>query len=82
MWENVDFNVWRSKPLEDLLWQSLLTILKSSIPIALDTETTDLNPFKAELVGIGICWGEKLNELAYIPIGHKIGDPIFNNKIF
>ena len=43
-------------------------------PVALDTETTDLNPFRAELVGIGICWGEDLDALAYIPIGHKPSD--------
>ncbi len=40
-------------------------------PIALDTETTALNPFQAELVGIGLCWGEGLADLAYIPIGHQ-----------
>ncbi len=40
-------------------------------PIALDTETTSLNPFKAELVGIGVCWGEAPNEVAYIPIAHQ-----------
>ena len=40
-------------------------------PIALDTETTDLNPFRAELVGIGLCWGEGPSDLAYIPIGHQ-----------
>ncbi len=39
-------------------------------PVALDTETTSLNPFKAELVGIGLCWGEGLADLAYVPIGH------------
>ncbi len=41
------------------------------LPIALDTETTSLNPFKAELVGIGFCWGEGANDMAYIPIGHQ-----------
>ncbi len=40
-------------------------------PVALDTETTSLNPFKAELVGIGLCWGEGPADLAYIPIGHQ-----------
>jgi len=40
-------------------------------PVALDTETTNLNPFKAELVGIGVCWGDSPNELAYLPIGHQ-----------
>jgi DNA polymerase I len=40
-------------------------------PVALDTETTDLNPFRAELVGIGIAWGEGTADLAYIPIAHQ-----------
>ena len=39
--------------------------------ISLDTETTSLNPIDAELVGIGMCTGDKLNEVYYIPIGHK-----------
>jgi DNA polymerase-1 len=37
-------------------------------PVALDTETTDLNPFRAELVGIGLCWGEGTGDLAYVPL--------------
>ncbi|MCS5692029.1 DNA polymerase I [Cyanobium sp. FGCU-6] len=37
-------------------------------PVALDTETTDLNPFRAELVGIGLCWGEAPHDLAYVPL--------------
>jgi DNA polymerase-1 len=40
-------------------------------PVALDTETTSLNPFQAELVGLGVCWGEGPRDLAYIPIGHR-----------
>ncbi len=40
-------------------------------PVALDTETTSLNPFQAELVGIGFCWGEGPADLAYVPIGHQ-----------
>jgi DNA polymerase-1 len=39
-------------------------------PVALDTETTSLNPFQAELVGVGLAWGDGAAELAYIPIGH------------
>ena len=41
-------------------------------PVALDTETTSLNPFQAELVGVGLAWGEGPSELAYIPIGHQV----------
>ncbi|CAK6687088.1 DNA polymerase I [Synechococcus sp. CBW1107] len=40
-------------------------------PIALDTETTSLNPFQAELVGVGLCWGAGRSDLVYIPIGHQ-----------
>ena len=53
------------------LVQSLMTCTDAGSPVALDTETTDLNPFKAELVGIGICWGEELDALAYIPLSHN-----------
>ncbi|MDM7953755.1 MAG: DNA polymerase I [Cyanobium sp. CZS 25K] len=48
----------------------LLACTDPAAPVALDTETTSLNPFRAELVGIGLCWGEGLADLAYVPIGH------------
>ena len=48
----------------------LLAATDPAAPIALDTETTALNPFQAELVGIGVAWGAGLDEVAYIPIGH------------
>ncbi len=48
----------------------LLAATDPAAPIALDTETTALNPFQAELVGLGLAWGEGLADLAYIPIGH------------
>ena len=59
--------------LDDLVTR-LMACTTTSSPVAVDTETTDLNPFKAELVGIGVCWGEALDDLAYIPIGHKTSD--------
>jgi DNA polymerase-1 len=46
----------------------------SKTPVAWDTETTDLEPRDAELVGIGCCWGTKLDEVAYIPLGHTTGE--------
>nr|MCH9713795.1 DNA polymerase I [Cyanobacteriota bacterium] len=49
----------------------LLAATDPAAPIALDTETTALNPFRAELVGIGLAWGEGPADLAYIPIGHQ-----------
>ncbi|MEH2392141.1 MAG: DNA polymerase I [Nostoc sp.] len=52
----------------------------SKTPVAWDTETTDLEPRDAELVGIGCCWGTKPDEVAYIPLGHKTGENL--NKDF
>ena len=50
----------------------LLAHTQSGPPVALDTETTSLNPFQAELVGLGLCWGPGNQDLAYIPIGHRL----------
>ena len=54
---------------------ALLTRLEASTnplkPVALDTETTSLNPLQAQLVGIGVCWGEHKDDMAYIPLGHQ-----------
>lgn len=59
--------------LESLV-QRLMAFTDATAPVAIDTETTDLNPFKAELVGLGVCWGDALDALAYVPIGHKEDD--------
>ncbi len=53
------------------LMARLLAATDAASPVALDTETTSLNPFRAELVGVGLAWGEGPGELAYIPIGHQ-----------
>ncbi|WP_353291531.1 DNA polymerase I [Synechococcus sp. M16CYN] len=55
----------------DQLAQRLMHSKNMDAPVAIDTETTHLNPFKAELVGLGVCWGEATDALAYIPIGHR-----------
>ncbi len=60
--------------LEALLVR-LMAATDPAQPIALDTETTSLNPFQAELVGVGLCWGEGSSDLAYIPIGHQPPSP-------
>jgi len=44
------------------------------VPVAWDTETTDLKPRSAQLLGIGCCWGTGANDVAYIPIHHATGD--------
>lgn len=61
-------------PKLEALLTKLKTFTNSQFPVAWDTETTDLNPRLAKLVGIGCCWGKELNEMAYIPIGHSTGD--------
>lgn len=49
----------------------ILQNLPTNHPVAWDTETSDLDPHKADLVGIGCCWGSEAT--AYIPLGHKTG---------
>jgi DNA polymerase I len=53
--------------------EKLCEILSSKQSAAWDTETSALNPFEAELVGIGCCWGESISEVAYIPLSHSEG---------
>ncbi len=53
--------------LLQLLWERT----DPMAPVSLDTETTSLNPFRAELVGVGLAWGSGPAELAYIPIAHQ-----------
>lgn len=48
---------------------SLVKVLEASDLIAFDTETTALDPFRAELVGIALAVRE--GEGYYIPVGHK-----------
>ena len=45
-------------------------------PVAWDTETTSIDPLEADLVGIGCCWGEGPSEMAYIPVGHTVGEQL------
>ncbi len=55
----------------------LVTTLKQhqdpAYPVSWDTETTDLKPRNAELVGIGCCWGNDVKEIAYVPVKHTQG---------
>ncbi|MBD3882596.1 DNA polymerase I [Phormidium tenue FACHB-886] len=55
------------------LVQRLQTYQDEAAPVAWDTETTALDPRDAELVGIGCCWGTELDQIAYIPTGHRLG---------
>lgn len=55
------------------LIEHLQKFTDSATPVAWDTETTDLEPRDAQLVGIGCCWGDASTDMAYIPIGHAAG---------
>lgn len=59
----------------------LQTLTNPEIPVAWDTETTDLEPRNATLVGIGCCWGTKPDESAYIPLAHKSGENLSQNLV-
>lgn len=61
-----------SEKLTELV-QLLETHHSAEMPVAWDTETTDLDPIKADLVGIGCCWGSQSDTVAYIPTGHTKG---------
>jgi DNA polymerase-1 len=55
---------------EDLA--NLAKLLKKADYMVLDTETSDLDPFSAELVGLSVCINPK--QAYYIPLGHKAKD--------
>ncbi|MEH2240277.1 DNA polymerase I [Nostoc sp.] len=59
----------------------LQTFTNPETPVAWDTETTDLEPRDAELVGIGCCWGTEQDEVAYIPVGHKTGENLHKDFV-
>ncbi|MDJ0582706.1 DNA polymerase I [Crocosphaera sp.] len=66
--------------LEELV-NKLSTFTNADIPVAWDTETTALNPREADLVGIGCCWGNNTNDIAYIPIAHKQGKQLTKEQV-
>lgn len=49
--------------------------------LAIDTETTGLNPWLDGLVGISLAWGVNKYESAYIPIGHWVGNNVPIKKV-
>ncbi|MGQ9630988.1 MAG: DNA polymerase I [bacterium] len=55
--------------LEEDDFKNLLETLKDAPELTIDLETTSLNVFEAEIVGIAIC--PKPREAYYIPVGHR-----------
>ncbi len=60
----------------DELLDVLLAQKNPENPVAWDTETTSLEPRDAQWVGIGCCWGDGRDQMAYIPVGHSEGDQL------
>ena len=59
----------------------LQTYTNFAHPVAWDTETTDLEPRNAKLVGIGCCWGNNPEDVAYIPISHTQGTNLAQDTV-
>ncbi len=61
--------------------EELETILASNEEsfLALDTETTSLDVYDAELVGISFCFNEKI--AYYVPVGHFASDNLAKDKV-
>ena len=55
--------------LEESQLDELIKKLNETAVIAVDTETSSLNPQEADLIGISLCYDT--NKAYYIPIGHK-----------
>ncbi len=55
--------------LEESQLDELIKKLNEKAVIAVDTETSSLNPQEADLIGISLCYDT--NKAYYIPIGHK-----------
>ncbi|MDY6915429.1 MAG: DNA polymerase I, partial [Candidatus Cloacimonadota bacterium] len=53
-------------------FEELMQIVKNKQMIALDTETTSIEPMKAELVGISLCWNT--NTAYYISLAHNMAE--------
>jgi DNA polymerase I len=66
--------------------QQLVAILEQhqdpTQPVAWDTETTSFVARDAQLVGIGCCWGDEIEDVAYIPINHLAGQNLSQELVF
>ena len=53
-------------------FNKMISLIKPGVPVAMDLETTSLNPEKAEIVGMVVCF--EPHRSFYIPHGHKVGE--------
>lgn len=61
--------------------KEFVDIIKQEKLTAWDTETDSLNTQNANLVGIGCCWGDSQDKVAYIPIKHSEGNQLTLTEI-
>ena len=47
--------------------------------VAVDTETTSLDPHQADLIGVSLC--SKIGKACYIPVGHKSSKCMNKNTV-
>lgn len=61
---------------DEVKLKELVEVLKTQSLLCIDTETTDTNPRRSELVGISVCWGK--GQAAYIPVCGPVGEKTIN----
>ncbi|MBL1210424.1 DNA polymerase I [Geminocystis sp. GBBB08] len=61
--------------------EELIITIKQVKLTAWDTETDGLNTQQSNLVGIGCCWGDSADNVAYIPIKHSQGQQLTLEEI-
>lgn len=81
----------RKTIVEQKDFEELVEVLKKQTLIAIDTETTSINPLEADLVGISIAYNEEIQaadskvviksdkgqtKSFYIPVFHKVGEQL------
>lgn len=69
----VDTSVYRAVTTREDL-DALVASLKGGAPFGFDTETTSLDPLKAELVGMSFAWSK--TDAVYVPMRHTEGDQL------
>lgn len=60
-------------------FKSLLHELQSANSVSIDTETDSIDPVKASLVGISLCWNAL--EAWYLPLGHQLQDNLLFSEV-
>ncbi|BAQ64310.1 DNA polymerase I [Geminocystis sp. NIES-3709] len=61
--------------------EQLAFMIRENSLTAWDTETDALDTQKANLVGIGCCWGNSWDKVAYIPVKHLEGQQLTLSEI-